>query len=161
MGEYISATEVKDMDTLKVTPIFEEAQQLMSAVARHVHIDSAETFEPMMPILQQLMQIAQQMQPKPPVPPEVEALVQTSMAETQRRAQKDQGELMLKKEKQDTDVAQNAQKIQADIAMNVEDNLTRQQIEAAKIAGENAALTQEQERTAMAAQEAAQRTFGV
>jgi hypothetical protein len=83
------------------------------------------------------------------------------MVETQRRAQKDQGELMLKKEKQDTDVAQNAQKIQADIAMNVEDNLTRQQIEAAKIAGENAALTQEQERTAMAAQEAAQRTFGV
>jgi hypothetical protein len=161
MSEYISATEVKDMDTLKVTPIFEEAQQLMSAVAKHVHIDSAETFEPMMPILQQLMQIAQQMQPKPPVPPEVEALVQTSVAETQRRAQKDQGELMLKKEKQDTDVAQNAQKIQADIAMNVEDNLTRQQIEAAKIAGENAALTQEQERTAMAAQEAAQRTFGV
>ena len=48
----------------------------------------------------------------------------------------------------------------ADIAMNVEDNLTRQQIEAAKIAGENAALTQEQARTAMAAQEAAQRTFG-
>jgi hypothetical protein len=160
MDEYINATEIKDMDTLKVAPIFAEAQQLMSAVSRHVHIDSAETFEPMMPILQQLMQMAQQMAPKPPVPPEVEALVQTSMAETQRRAQKDQGELMLKKEKQDTDVAQNAQKIQADIAMNVEDNLTRQQIEAAKIAGENAALTQEQARTAMAAQEAAQRTFG-
>lgn len=160
VDEYINATEIKDMDTLKVTPIFEEAQQLMSAVARHVHIDSQQTFEPMMPVLQQMMQIAQQMAPKPPVTPEVQALVQTSMAETQRRAQKDQGELMLKKEKQETDMAQAAQKIQADIAMNVEDNLTRQQIEAAKLAGENAALTQEQERTAMAAQEAAQRTFG-
>jgi len=115
----------------------------------HVKIDTAKTFEKVVPILQQLGEMMAQFAPKPPVDPESQAVLQASMAETQRRAARDGVEMELKKKDQEIDVA-----------MNVENLLTQERMKTADLSVEEAKLKREQERTVLDLNQATQRNLG-
>jgi len=115
----------------------------------HVKIDTAKTFEKVVPILQQLGQMMAQFAPKPPVDAESQAVLQASMAETQRRTARDQVEMELKKKDQEIDVA-----------MNVEKLLTQERMKTADLSVEEAKLKREQEQTVLELNQATQRNLG-
>jgi len=70
--------------------------KLYGAASQHVTADAAKTLQGIMPVVQQMVQTLQQFKPKPDMDPQTKVLLDTSMAETQRRAQRDQAEMQLK-----------------------------------------------------------------
>jgi len=113
---------VTDYDNPKLTGIID---QLYATVGQHVALDSQQVFSQIMPQIQQLQQMLQQSMPPPQLPPDAQVVKDTAMAETQRKAAKDQ---------QDAQI--DVQQMQADIAKHKMDNDT-------KVAIENAKLTHE------------------
>jgi phosphate starvation-inducible protein PhoH len=99
----------------------------------------------------------QQLTPKPQLPPEAQVLMETSMAETNRRAQRDQGELALQNQKMTLDAEKDARREQIDVALNAADNLTKERIETARLTQKDAELQSEQFETAISLQNEAQR----
>ena len=135
MDKYASDALSEPFDILKVQPIIQEAQQLLAASSQHVHMDSQEQFSGVVPVMQQMLQTIQQLKAQQtPTDPSVQALVQTQMAETQRKAAYDQGRMQL-------DTA----KLQADVQAKQEKNVADQQIKAADITGNIGLLTLEQQ----------------
>ena len=103
----------------------------------------------------------QQMRGTQPMDPATQALVQTSMAETQRRAAKDQGELQLKAAQMQQDNQHFMVDKQTDLLKNTEDNLVQERIKSAELTRDAASLQTEQFKTAIDAQNALQTTLGV
>ena len=111
-GAYTSEHLSKPFDILKVQAILPEAEKLLVAAAQHVHLDSKEQLAPsVLPAIQQMMQMLKSFQSQPQIPTDpnimaqVNALTQTSMAETQRKAAIDNAEIELKAQKQNQDAA--------------------------------------------------------
>ena len=118
MDGYTSAALDRPFNVLKVEPILREAQQLLAAAGQHVHQDSAQQLSGITPLIQQSLQMLQQMKGQQmPTDPGVQALVQTSMAETQRKAQKDQADIAFDNKKLEAETAQKQQKLIADEQM--------------------------------------------
>jgi VIT1/CCC1 family predicted Fe2+/Mn2+ transporter len=86
--------------------------------------------------------------------------VQTSMAETQRRAVKDQADAQLNMAKLEQKAQADQAKLQADIVMNTEDNLVNERIKTAELTRDAADLQNEQVRTALDAQRMVQTSLG-
>jgi hypothetical protein len=84
----------------------------------------------------------------------------TSMAETQRRAQRDQGELAIQNQKMTLDAEKDARREQIDVALAAADNLTKERIETARLTQKDAELQAEQFDTAISLQNEAQRRLG-
>ena len=126
MNGYVSnlrgGKPVTDYDNPKLTGIID---QLYATVGQHVALDSQQVFSQILPQIQQLQQMLQQSMPPPQLPPDAQVVKDTAMAETQRKAAKDQ-----------QDVQIDVQQMQADIAKHKMDNDT-------KVAIENAKLTHE------------------
>ena len=164
---YTSAALNRPFNVLKVEPIIQEAQKLLAASLEHVHKDSHEQLQPVAKTIQQMMgmlQKMQQQQPQPPVDPnvmaQVQALTQTSMAETQRRAQKDQAEIQLESAAMQQKAQEADKKLQADLVKNTENNLTAERIKSAELTRDSAQLQHEQFRTVLDAQNQAQSNLG-
>ena len=173
MDEYVEKalnTKVIHYDDARVTP---KADQLYALASRHVSLDSMQVFSKIMPIFQQMMQQIQQMkqQMQPPMDPASQVLMQTSMAETQRRAQRDQMDTQIAQQKLQVDSQSNQARIKAEtdkaladqnleVAMNAEDNLTKERIESARLTRDAATLQQEQQRTALELENQAQTYLG-
>jgi hypothetical protein len=133
MDQYASDALTEPFDILKVQPIIQEAQQLLAASSQHVHLDSQQQFSGVVPVMQQMIQTIQQLKAQQtPTDPSVQALVQTQMAETQRKTAYDQAKLQL----------DNA-KLQADTQAKQEKNVADQQIKAAEITNNVGVLTLE------------------
>jgi len=172
MNGYVTkATGNKEADY--ANPAFTaEIDKVYALASQHVAMDSEKAFKGVMPVIQQMMQMMQQSKQQAPMPPEAQVLMQTSMAETQRRAQRDQAEMQLQERRLVQDGQAGAAKLQADLAKqqqsdsvkmstNSADNLTRERIESAKLTRDAARLQNEQADTAMALQIEAQRNLGV
>jgi chaperonin GroES len=173
MNEYVETAmrgKAIDYDDPKVTS---KADKLYALASQHVQKDSEQVFANVMPIFQQMMQQIQQLkqQAQPPMDADAQALVQTSMAETQRRAKKDQVDAQLAQAKLQTNQALEQAKLKADadrfmaekqmeVAMSAEDNLTRERIESAKLTHEGSKLQQEQVKTALGLENQAQNFLG-
>ena len=119
---------------------------------------------------------------QPPMDPDAQALVQTAMAETQRKTAKDQMDGQLSKAKLAAEQAMEQARLQADmaleqaklksdedsfgadknleIAMNAENNLTRERIESAKLSHDANKLQHEQVKTALGLENKAQSYLG-
>jgi hypothetical protein len=120
-----------------------------------------QTFAKVMPLIDQMQkQLDKMKQDAQPKDPDAQILLQTSMAETQRRAQRDKAETAIAQQKLQMDqqlesakLAQKQQESQAkdqmDILLNRTDNQTKQSIESAKIAHDKAVLQHEQAKTAL------------
>jgi len=114
---------VDDYDDPRLTSTIDK---VYTTVGAHVMLDSNEVFGQFQQALQQIVQMAQQRkQHGQPLPPDAQVVKDTSMAETQRKTQKDQADLQLAQ-----------QKLQKDMQEHTEDNQT-------KIAIENSKLTHE------------------
>jgi hypothetical protein len=96
----------------------------------------------------------------PNVKVQVDALTQTSMAETQRKAQKDQAEIKLKAEDMQRITAEKLKQMQTDVIKNTEDNLTLERIKSAELTRDAAQLQHEQLQTVLDAQNQIQSTLG-
>jgi hypothetical protein len=98
--------------------------QLYTAVGAHVTMDTKEVFQQFAPAFQQLIQQAQKRQQsqKQALPPDAQVVKDTSMAETQRKAAKDQADLQF-----------DAKRLESDMQKHAMDNQTKIAIENAKL----------------------------
>lgn len=159
--QYASAALNRPFDILREQTIPAEADQLMAASVQHVHQDSEQTFANVLPIIQQAMAAMQQLASKgPPPDAATQAFVQVSMAETQRRAEKDKAELQLQVGELQQKDQQFTIATQSKMAMNTENNLVEERVKAAELTRDAASLQFEQTQTAIQAQNALQSTLG-
>lgn len=161
MDNYTSQALGRPFNILKEEPVMREAQQLLAASSQHFAMDSPQMFGGVAPVVQQMMGIMQQLrQMQMPQDPAVQALVQTQMAETQRKSAYDQADLTLKAQKMSQDGALKEKQIQTDVILNTENKLTEERIKSAELSHDAAKLQQEQMQTAIAAQNAVQSSIG-
>jgi hypothetical protein len=150
MTGYVTAGTDLKLGSYEDSKLASEIDKAMAVASDHVKLDTQEVFAGVLPALQQLGQVMQQF--KPPAPPmdgEAQAVLQASMAETQRRAARDQA-----------DLSQKAKELQAKIAMNAENNLTKERMMTADLTVEEIKLQREQEETALKLQETTQKHLG-
>lgn len=153
----------------RMTP---EIDKTLALVSQHVKQDSEQAFSQILPLVQQLLDAMKQLTPQPQLPPEAQVLKETSLAETQRRAQRDQAEMQLKgadmQQRSQIDMARMqaeqqraAARDQLDVALNATNNLTKERIETARLTQRDEQLQAEQYETAIKLQNEAQRNLGV
>lgn len=157
---YASAALDRPFNVLKEQQLPHEADKFMAVIAQLVHKDTQPTFQKIQQVVQGAMQVMQQLQTPPPMDPATQAFVQTSMAETQRRATKDQADVQLDMAKLEQKAQADQAKLQAEIVMNTEDNLVNERIKTAELTRDAADLQNEQVRTALDAQRMVQTSLG-
>jgi hypothetical protein len=123
--------------------------KLFAVASQHVNLDTQTVFQGILPIIQQMQQQLQQMQPTPPMTPEAKVLMDTSTAETQRRAAKDQADIQLAMKKQQDALAIAQEDNQLKLAIAQGDNETKEKIESARLTRDTAKLQNEQMKTAL------------
>ena len=139
---YASEHLSKPFDVLKVKPLMAEAQKLLTIAVQHVHKDAKEQVAPeVLPAINQMLAMLKQSQGQPPQDPAVQALIETSMAETKRKEAYDQADLSLRAQKQMAD----AQGKQASL-------VAQEQIESAKLSKDINQMTIEKQFEAQQAQ---------
>jgi len=161
MNTYITAGTKLQLGKYEDSKVAKEIDQAIALASDHMKMDSAEVFKGVMPALQQLGELMQQF--KPPAPPmegEAQAVLQASMAETQRRAAEDQARLAFDTQKFQAEMQQKEKDRQIKVAMNAEDNLTQERIKTAELTVDEVKLRQEQEQTAIKLQNLTQRNLG-
>ena len=82
------------------------------------------------------------------------------MAETQRRAKRDEMEMTLKQQEHEDNMMKDIKEQQIKVALNSVDNLTDERIKSAEISHNAAVLQHEQEKTALSVLQAAQNDLG-
>jgi len=161
MNTYITAGTKLQLGKYEDSKVAREIDQAIALASDHMKMDSAEVFKGVMPALQQLGELMQQF--KPPAPPmegDAQAVLQASMAETQRRAAEDQARLAFDTQKFQAEMQQKEKDRQIKVAMNAEDNLTQERIKTAELTVDEVKLRQEQEQTAIKLQNLTQRNLG-
>ena len=83
---------ITNYDDPNLTP---EIDKLYTTSGAHVMLDTQQVFSQFAPAFQQLMQMAQPRNQPPPLPPDAQVVKDTAMAETQRKAQKDQQDVQI------------------------------------------------------------------
>lgn len=149
-----SSLKGKKYEDTKLAP---EIDRSIAAASGHVALDIQEKFQQFMPVMAQLLQALQQMKPQMPLTPDAQAVLQASMAETQRRAARDEKELTLKAEKMGLDQQDSVSDREVKVAMNTENNLTKERMGTLDLTLEAAKLKKEQGESAIALQNAVQR----
>jgi hypothetical protein len=96
MNGYVNKENNKAVQQYEDSRFTASIDKLYALASQHVSMDSEKVFAGIMPVITQMIESAQQYAPKPPLPPEAQVLQETSMAETQRRAARDQQEMALK-----------------------------------------------------------------
>jgi hypothetical protein len=109
----------KPLDNYDDPKLTSSVDKLYAVVGAHVQQDTKEVFGAFAPAFQQLIQMAQQRQQsqKQNLPPDAQVVHDTSMAETQRKTQKDQADVQLAKAKLDAEMQQHASDNQTKIAI--------------------------------------------
>jgi hypothetical protein len=134
--------------------------KLFAAASKHITMDTKETLGGIMPIIDQMMKTMEKFKPKPPMDAANEVLMQTSMAETQRRAQRDQAEIQIQQQKAQADIQRDMAKMQLDqqlamedlqlrLAIATGDNETKERIETARLTRDAARLSHDQQKTSL------------
>ena len=98
---YTSEALGKPYNILKIQPTMREAQKLLAVSLQHVHMDSKEVLSEVGKTIAQMLDMMKQMQQNnqqidPSIKMQIDALTQTQMAETQRKAAKDQADTQYK-----------------------------------------------------------------
>jgi hypothetical protein len=144
MNGYVNKSangRIKDYDDPQMTP---QIDKLFAVASQHLQLDSEEVFKNILPITQAMAQEMQKYKPQPQMTPEAIVLEKTSMAETQRRAARDQADIELQKKKQDDDVSFKMEDMELRLAIAEGDNETKERIEAARLNRDAAKLRLEE-----------------
>jgi len=159
-GYVLAAGNVK-IGKYEDSKIAKEIDRAIAVASDHVSMDTKQVFQGVMPALEQLGQLMQQF--KPPAPPmegEAQAVLQASMAETQRRTAADQARLAFDNQKLQVSQVEKSADRDAEVAMNAENNLTQERIKTAELTVDEAKLRKEQEETAIKLNQFTQRNLG-
>ncbi len=140
--------------------IMAQVDKLFALSSQHVTMDAEQIFSKVLPVLQHMAQQAAQYRPQPPMEPADKVLLDTSMAETQRRAKRDEMEMDLKARVHEDEMMKDIKEQQIKVALNSVDNLTDERIKSAEISHNAAELQHEQEKTALSVLQAAQDNLG-
>ena len=135
----------------------QEIDRAMAIASEHVKLDSQQVFPQITAMVQQMGQYMQQFQQQPPMDAESQAVLQASLAETQRRAQKDQMDNQIDQQRLQADMVNKNLERQLDVALNAENNLTKERMKAADLTVDEARLQKEQQETAIKLNEVVQR----
>ena len=149
MNGYVTKSLGKPVKNYEDPEFTAKIDQLFGVASRHVTLDSQVAFEQVMPVVQQMIQQVQQFKPQPPMTPEAQVLKETSMAETQRRAAKDQADIQLAQQKHQDEMAIAAEDNQLKLAIAQGDNETKERIESARLTRDTVKLQNEQMKTAL------------
>ena len=148
-----------DKEKYEDSKLAADIDRVVAVATQHVALDSKEVLAPYMQVIQQMVQEAQKYKPKPPMDAESQAILQASMAETQRRAAKDQAEIQLKQAQLQQDAAAQDKKQQFDAAQNTEKLLTQERMKTLDLTVETARLKKEQAESAIRLQNEVQRSL--
>jgi hypothetical protein len=158
-GYITTGTNIK-LGKYEDSKIAQEIDKAMAIASTHVKMDTAQVFGGVNQALQQLGQIMQQFAPQPQVDPADQAILQASLAETQRRAAKDQADNAYNQAKLQAEIADSNKRLEADIAMNAENNLTDERMKSADLTVDELKLQKEQQQTALKLQHETQQHLG-
>ncbi len=123
---YVEQSVGKPVDDYDDPELTSTIDKVYTTVGAHVMLDTQQVFGQFQQALAQLVQMAQQRKAQgQPLPPDAQVVKDTSMAETQRKTQKDQADIQIAQAK-----------LQKDMQEHIDDNQT-------KIAIENSKLTHE------------------
>lgn len=148
-----------DKEKYEDSKLAADIDRVVAVATQHVTLDSKEVLAPYMQVIQQMVEQAKQFQPKPPMDAESQAILQASMAETQRRAAKDQADIQLKQAKMQQDAAAQDKKQQFDAAQDTEKLLTQERMKTLDLTVETARLKKEQAESAIRLQNEVQRSL--
>jgi hypothetical protein len=157
MRQYVEKSLGHPVEEYSIPEITGQVDKLFGLASQHVNMDAQQVFEKLMPVLQQMAQVAAQYKPEPPMDPSDKALLQASMAETERRKARDEADIQLKAAKDRADNILKTRDQQIEVALNSVDNLTKERMNEQE---QNSALKAEQEKTAMAALQSAKTNLG-
>ena len=161
MSQYVQGKGDMDFGAYEDSPFVKEIDKAVALASGHMKIDSQQVFAGLLPALEQLGQMMAQFKPPPPpMDGEAQAVLQASMAETQRRAAEDQARLAFDTQKFQAEMKAKEDAEQIKVAMNAENNLTTERIKTAELTVDEVKLRQEQERTAMKLNQETQRNLG-
>lgn len=160
MNAYVEQSLGKPVSHYTDPKLTSEIDQLFALASQHTAMDVKETLAKVQPAIMQLMKVMVALKPQPPMDAADQVILQTSMAETQRRVAKDQTDAALEKERITQDALAKNRQQQIEIALNASDNLTDERIKTAELTHDAAALRHEQEKTALSALQGAQEQLG-
>jgi hypothetical protein len=134
--------------------------KIIGVAAQHVVMDTEQTLAGIMPVIQKMVQTMQQFKPKPELTPDGQVLLQTSMAETERRKARDEAEMQLKGQELEVDIQMQMKKLQDEQALAMEelqlklaiaqgDQQMKERIETARLTRDAARLRHDQDKTVM------------
>ena len=148
-----------DKEKYEDSKLAADIDRVVAVATQHVALDSKEVLTPYMQVIQQMVQEAQKYKPTPPMDAESQAILQASMAETQRRQAKDQADIKLKQAQLQQDSAAQDKKQQFDAAQNTEKLLTQERMKTLDLTVETARLKKEQAESAIRLQNEVQRSL--
>jgi hypothetical protein len=160
MQGYVTANPNLEFEKYEDSKFAKEIDKIMAVASDHVKLDTQQVFAKVTPALQQLGQVMSQFVPQPQVDPADQALLQASLAETQRRTARDQGDLQIAQQRLQNDMTQDEKDREVKIAMNAENNLTTERLKTAELTVDELRLRKEQEQTAIKLQNVTQRNLG-
>jgi hypothetical protein len=160
MQGYVTANPNLEFEKYEDSKFAKEIDKIMAVASDHVKLDTQQVFAKVTPALQQLGQVMAQFAPQPQVDPADQALLQASLAETQRRTARDQGDLQIAQQKLQNDMTQDEKDREVKIAMNAENNLTTERLKTAELTVDELRLRKEQNETAIKLNETTQRNLG-
>ena len=160
MEGYVTANPNLETEKYEDSKFAKEIDKIMAVASDHVKLDTQQVFAKVTPALQQLGQVMSQFAPQPQVDPADQALLQASLAETQRRTARDQGDLQIAQQRLQNDMTQDEKDREVKIAMNAENNLTTERLKTAELTVDELRLRKEQEQTAIKLQNVTQRNLG-
>ena len=115
---YVEQSTGKPVDDYDNPELTSTIDKVYTTVGAHVMLDTQQVFGQFMPAFQQLIQMAQQRkQTQQQLPPDAQVVKDTSMAETQRKAQKDQADIKMAQAKLQKDMQEHAMDNQTKIAI--------------------------------------------
>jgi hypothetical protein len=160
MEGYVTTGTNLKLDKYEDSKLVQEIDKAMAIASSHVKLDTQQVFGGVNQALQQLGQVMAQFAPQSQVDPADQAILQASLAETQRRAQRDQADIALKQAELQANIAEKDKQRQVSVAMNAENNLTAERIKTAELTVDELKLRREQEQTALKLQQETQRNLG-
>lgn len=160
MNGYVEESLGKPVSNYDIAGITGDIDKLYALASQHTMLDVKETFTQVQPAIMQLMKVMQALAPKPPMDGADQVILQTSMAETERRKMKDQADTILAEKRLQQEALHKNRQQQIDIALNASDNLTEERIKSAELSHDAALLQKEQLETALTAQQSAQNALG-
>jgi hypothetical protein len=137
-----------------------DIDKLYAMAAQHIQMDTEQTLQGILPVIQQMIQVNQQFKPQPQMTAETKVLLDTSMAETQRRAARDEAEMQLKDREMAADIEREMARLQADYDLAMEEQKykyaiamgdmdMKERIESARLTRDAARLKLDRDKTAI------------